>query len=55
MLGQVLGVLLPIVAAAAAVWLGIKLWFVYRRGKLEHQEAASRVGKDAVPNGVKNG
>jgi hypothetical protein len=43
---QVLAVLLPLLAVAGVIWLGIKLWFHYRFAKLKHQmKSAKFAGK----------
>jgi hypothetical protein len=34
---QTLKIILPILAVAMAIWLGVKLWFHYRLTKLKHQ------------------
>ena len=45
---RVLAVVMPLVALAGAVWLGIKLWFRYRLARLQHGVAVGKLNKSSL-------
>lgn len=50
---QVLAIILPILALAGAIWLGVKLWFHYRLTKLKYQVDAIGVTSNSVEKKTK--